>query len=97
MLVGLDFCRGPAGNAESESVLRGEAVGQIQGASPISAGRAWRRELLTFSNRRNCFPAQFIRASGRVVVQRDVPGDMFSMTGLDVGDEAIAWRLGVME
>ena len=43
------------------------------------------------------FPAPLIRPSGRVVVQCDVPGDIFFMIVLDVGDEAIAWRLGVME
>ena len=97
MIGGLLFSRGLAENADSESVLRGEAVGQIQGASPISAGRAWLRVLLTFVKRMNCFPARFIRPSGRVVVQCDVPGDFFFMIVLDVGDEAIAWRLGVME
>ena len=92
MLAGLVFSWGLAGNAESDAVVLGEAVGQIQHALPRSAGRAWRRECLASRNRRNRGPAIALRASGRVVVQRQVPGPC--MTGLHVGEQAIAWRLG---
>ena len=44
ILVGFIFSPGLAGNAESDSVVLGEAVGQIQHALPKSAGRAWLRE-----------------------------------------------------
>ena len=92
MLVGLFFTRSLAGNAESDAVVLGEAVGQIQHTLPRSAGRAWRRECRASFNRRNRGPAIALRASGRVVVQRQVPGPF--MTGLHVGEQAIAWRLG---
>ena len=92
MLAGLIFRWGLAGNADSDAAVLGEAVGQIQHALPRSAGRAWRRECLASLNRVNRGPAILLRSSGRVVVQCRVPGSF--MTGLQVGEQAIAWRLG---
>ena len=58
---------------EANTIAGCKAVGHLKDAAPHPSGRAWSNGCLTPCNGMNHRPAMFLRARGRMVVQREMP------------------------